>query len=265
MTLQVLLLLALLACSALFSGAETAIFSLSRYELSRMSRGRNRAGRLVVDLMRYPRHLLLTLMIGNVTTNMFIFAVSLSVCRDLVSQAPMLGAALGLVSPVVVTVFADLLPKSAAIVSRRQLAPLVAPAVRLVQIPLAPVTYVLHHALVTPLTRLLAGAQPPDEYVTSEELNELIEMSEQHRIIDADENAMLGEVIRLRELRVYDVMVPRVDMIAFDVHDDPAELLRILRERKFTKIPVYDARIDNILGVVYAKDLFLNPYREPGT
>lgn len=263
MVLQIIILLVLLAGSAFFSASETAIFSLSRYELNRLTRAR--AGRMVAELMEHPRQLLLTLMIGNVTINMFIFATSLSLFRRFAGEATLLAAALGLITPVLVTLATDILPKSVAILLRQQLVLAAAPVIRTVQIALSPVTYVLLHFLVAPLTRLLAGTHAPDEYVTTEELDELIEMSEQHRIIDADENAMLGEVIRLNELHVYDVMVPRVDMVAFDIHDDPATLRQLMRGHKFTKIPVYDATIDNIVGVVYAKDLFLNPSREPGT
>lgn len=262
MWLQLALLLVLLACSAFFSGSESAIFSLSRYELTRISK--SRSGRILADLMQQPRKVLLTLMIGNVTFNMFIFALGLSLFRE-ISDAPAIGAALGLITPLLVTVLGDILPKSTAILLRWRLAPAAAPVIRACQFALLPVTWILLHGLVTPLNRLLAGPRAPDEYVTTQELSELIEMSEQHRIIDADENAMLGEVIRLSELHVYDVMIPRVDVVAFDVHDNPADLREMVREHKFTKVPVYDTEIDNILGVVYAKDLFLNPSREPAT
>jgi CBS domain containing-hemolysin-like protein len=60
-------------------------------------------------------------------------------------------------------------------------------------------------------------------------------------------------------------MVPRVDMVAFDIHDDPANLRQLMREHMYTKIPAYDATIDRIVGLVYAKDLFLNPAREPAS
>lgn len=255
-------ILVLLGGSALFSGSETAIFSLSRYELKRISQ--KRSGRILVELTKKPRQLLLTLIICNVTFNMFIFALSLSLLRGL-SQTAAIGIALGLLSPLVVTLVGDILPKGTAILLRTQLALSAAPLLRVTQMALTPVTWVLLHGLVLPLTRLLAGPHPPDEHVTTEELDELIEMSQRHRIIDADENAMLGEVIRLGGLHVHDIMLPRVDMIAFDVHGSPADLRRLLREHRFTKIPVYDADRDRILGVVYAKDLFLNPSREPGT
>lgn len=265
MTLQLIFLGLLLVCSAFFSGAETALFALSRHELSRLRQSRSRSARLVADLLRRPRRTLLTLMVGNITVNMFIFAASLSIFQDLAGEGSIWGPVLGLVSPVVVTLFGELLPKGLAIVLRMRIAPRISPIVLMVEGLLSPLTTVLMHVVVAPLTRLLTGSRPPASHVTLEELDELVEISAKHRIINTDENAMLGEVIRLSELRVYDVMVPRVDVLAFDINDDPARLRQLMRENRFTKLPVYDGEIDNMLGVVYAKDLFLNPAREPAT
>lgn len=259
MAFELLLLIALLALTALFSGAETALFSLNRHELNQFRQDRRPSHRLVADLMRSPRQLLLTLMIGNVTINMFIFSASLSVLEDLPGRWVLAAPVLGLVSPVLVTLLGDLLPKSVAIVGRTRLAPLAAPAIRLCQLILTPLSWLLGGFVVAPMTRLLVGGHRPEEYVTVEELRELVEMCEQHRWIDADENAMLTEVVRLGELKVRDIMVPRVDMMAFEVHDDPDELRRILREQRLSKLPVYDTTIDEIVGLIYAKDLFLNP------
>jgi len=208
---------------------------------------------MLAELMQKPRRLLLTLMIGNVTINMFIFALACRCFgawarrRDRGDPRP--------VDPLLVTLVGDILPKSTAILLRYRLAPAAAPLIRLVQLALSPVIAVLLHGLVTPLTRLLAGPRLPDEYVTHEELAELIEMSEQHRIIDADENAMLGEVIRLSELHVYDVWCrawtwspstftatppTSANHARAAVHQDPG-----LRRHR-----------GQHLGVVYAKDLF---------
>lgn len=262
---ELILLAALLAASAFFSGSETALFSLSRYELSRLRQGGGRGARMVADLMQHPRRLLLTLMIGNVSVNMFIFATGFVLFQRLAGGYAWLGALLGLVTPVLLTLFGEILPKSTALALRIRFAVTAAPAIRVVQLVLDPISRALLYGLVEPLTRLLTGARPPDDYVTTEELGELIEVSQRHRIIDADETAMLGEVIRLNEMHVYDIMVPRVDMIAFDINDGPAKLRQMMREHGFKKIPAYDGEIDRIVGLVYANDVFLNPAREPAT
>jgi CBS domain containing-hemolysin-like protein len=252
-------LIALLVGSALFSGAETALFALSRYELSQFRRDPRPAHRLVGELMRHPRRLLLTLMVGNVTLNLFIFATSLALCETLAGGRPVLAAVMGLISPVLVTLFGDIIPKGSAIVLRARMAVWAAPAVRAAQIVLRPVNLLLSILLVEPMTRLLVGGRRPDEYVTVEELRELVEMAQRRRIIDADENAMIGEVVQLSRLKVRDIMIPRVDMVAFELYDDPDVLKRILRERKFERLPIYEGTIDHLVGEVLTKDVFLNP------
>ncbi|HOB76479.1 MAG TPA: hemolysin family protein [Phycisphaerae bacterium] len=259
MVFTLILLIGLLIGSALFSGAETALFGLSRYELNQFRRDRRASHRLVAELLRNPRKLLLTLMVGNVTLNMFIFATSIAFFSSIANGRPKLAAALGLISPIMVTLLADLLPKGTAIVLRSRVAVWAAQPTRVAQIVLSPIGKVLNILLVEPMTRLLVGGRRPDQYVTIDELRELVEMAERHRIIDADENAMLGEVVQLSRLKVRDIMVPRVDMVAFELYDDPDELKRILRQRPFDRLPIYEGTIDHIVGQVYTKDVFLNP------
>jgi putative hemolysin len=255
-----ILLLVLLAATAFFSGSETALFSLTRYEVSQFRNDKQASHRLVAHLLEHPRKLLLTLMIGNVTLNMFIFATSLALFQRLPGRIAFLAPILGLISPVLLTLMGDIMPKGLAILLGKQMAVRAAPVIRLVQIALTPFSLILT-GLVEPLTRLLAGGKKPSEYVTVGELQQLIEMSERRRIIDADENAMLSEAVLLGKIKVREIMVHRVDMIAFEIHDDPDELRKILRENGFAKVPVYDEQIDHIIGLIYAKDFFLNPNR----
>lgn len=260
MIFQILLLIFLLACSAFFSGSETALFALSRYELRQFQRRRG-TGRLVAELLRHPRRLLLTLMIGNVTINTFIFATSLALFQQVTGQHTGLAALLGLISPVMVTLFGEILPKGMAIDLRERFAPRAAPLVQVIQWVLSPVTFLLRSLLVEPCSRLLTGGKPYRGHVTADEVREWMEIDDWHRVVQVDENIMLDGVIRLGELSVRGVMVPRVDIEAFEVDDDPAKLRRIMREQHFSKLPVYEEDIDRVLGVVHMKDVFLNPQR----
>ncbi|HSW46470.1 MAG TPA: hemolysin family protein [Phycisphaerae bacterium] len=253
------LLVVLLGMSAFFSGSETTLFALKRHELYRFQHDPRSSRRLVATLMQQPRKLLLTLIIGSVTVNLFIFAISLSVFQELTGPRSPLAPVLGLVSPIMITLLGEILPKGIAIDLRNELAPRAAPLIRLFQVLLAPVTFLLNVLLVEPTTRLLTDNRPARAQVTAEELRELVEMSERRQIIDADENAMLSGVIQLNALKVRDVMVPRVDIIAFEVHDNPQVLRELMRERHLPKIPVYDEDIDHLVGLVYARDLFLRP------
>lgn len=259
MFFQLLLLLILLVCSAFFSGTETALFALSRYELAQFRHSSHAAHRLVAELLARPRRLLLTLMIGNVTINTFIFALSLSLFEELGGQYATWAPVLGLIAPITVTLFGEILPKGTAIVLRNQFAGPAAPLVRMFQLAISPISLVLNSLLVEPMTRLLTGGRRADEDVSVEELEELLHMSEKRRVIDADENAMLSGVIRMDELHVRDVMVHRVDVVAFNLQDDPEQLRAMMREKRFPKLPVCDGDLDHVVGVIYGRDLFLQP------
>ena len=84
-------------------------------------------------------------------------------------------------------------------------------------------------------------------------------MSRRRGLINRTEDLYLREVIDLSKIRVRDIMVPRVEVVMFDVNDPPEELRNLMRRTRLTKIPVYDDAIDSIVGLVYAKILFFEP------
>jgi putative hemolysin len=100
---------------------------------------------------------------------------------------------------------------------------------------------------------------------STEELRELLEMSQQQGVIDVSENQLLQEVVRIADLKVRDVMTPRVDMVAFNVKDPPEKLLALFKQSHLAKMPVFDGQIDNVLGLVYAKALLLEIGPAAGT
>ena len=258
---QIATLLLLLIASGFFSGSETTLFALSRHELHQFGYSRRRSERLVATLMAEPRQLLLTLMICNVTINIFIFAASLALFQQIVGTTGWLAPVLGMVSPVLVTLLGEILPKGTAIDLRATLAPRIARPIRFCQLVLAPVVNLLNLLLVMPTTRLIVGNQLTEETVTVEELRQLLIMSQRSQVIGADENAMLSGVVQLNELRVRDIVMPRVDMIAFNIEDPPSELAELLRKSRLAKIPVYRRHADQLLGLIYAREYFADPKR----
>src|SRR5262249_44000592 len=123
-----------------------------------------------------------------------------------------------------------------------------------------PITRILDVAVLIPIHRL-AGVKKETEQFSTDELRELLEMSEQQGVIDVSENELLQEIVRIGELHVRDVMTPRVDMVAYNLRapqNDPAgaaydRLIDIFRKTRLTKLPVYEgdgASTDNIIGLI---------------
>ncbi len=257
---QLLLLALLLAGGAFFSGTETALFSLSRGQLYRLGQSNSRLDRMVPALMRRPDNVLTTVLLGtNITRIMFFVMSSLLVMRVRtdVSSGATWAVVLAAVALLAVIVFSEILPKTVCFLVARQVSPLAAPILTALGAFVRPLHRALMAAIVEPLTRLLAPTRTRRGGLTAEELSSLLTLSEKRGLIGADETDLLKEVLELSGLRAGDIMIPRVDILACDVNLSAAELIERIRQKRVTKIPVYEGNLDNIIGVVRAKRLLV--------
>lgn len=259
---QMVLLPALLALSGFFSAAETAMFNLSRAQLYRL-RHEGGVGKVISSLMKRPRRVLNTLLLGNMLVNICYAAIAAVVVLDMAGLGlPAWGSAVLSLLPVLVLILVgELVPKTLALVSGEKLARLLAPPLALVQKTLGPVLAVMEWALVTPLTRLIAPQKSQQNHVTADELAALVELSARRGVIDLEANTLLQEIVALTDIRAADIMVPRVDVIAVDASDPSESVVQTFRKCRLRRIPVYEGDMDHILGVVHAKRLLLNPGR----
>ncbi len=257
---QWITLLLLLAASGFISGSETALFSLTRHQLHTMRQSPSRLTRLPSELLGDPRRLLSTILIANNTVNVLLFAVSYVLVRDLTADRSALATSIGGgLSLLIVIIFGEVIPKVIASTAASGIASLVAPVVHALQVGLGPVRVVLETAFVEPLLRLIGRPIPTTPHVTADELKTLLDMSRREGVIDPGESTWLQQVVDLAEARVHEVMVPRVDIVAFDISRPVDDLVALFRETHFMKLPVYEEAIDQILGVLYARDVLPNP------
>ena len=121
----------------------------------------------------------------------------------------------------------------------------------------APLEFVFKILVLEPVLRLLIGPTRPTKTASVDELKSLIEKTRKKELISADENKLLTEIIELGFLKVRHVMRPRVDIIACEVTDPPDVVKRKMQTNHLTKIPVYVRTIDNIVGLVYLRQMLL--------
>jgi putative hemolysin len=275
--LLLLLLVILLAVSGVFSGAETVLFSLSRHDRARMKKSPNRLDVLAASLVDQPRSLLTTLLMGNMTCNIVIFVISTLLFSRLehflAGESGRIGWGLqvliGLllvVPPLLVTYVSDVFPKVIGSLNNTRIAPLIALPVATLRNALWPVTTLIDRFVMRPVHRLVGDRRDHAAFST-DELRELLEMSQQAGVIDVSENQLLQEVVRIADLKVKEVMTPRVDMVAFNLRDPGGaeKLLALFRQSHLAKIPVHEGPVDNIIGLIYAKALLLEVGQSAGT
>lgn len=255
-----ILMSGLLVCSAFFSGTETAFFSLSRRQIHLLKNSPHRLALLAAKLLDEPDRLLACLLLGNTAVNVLFYAVASVLTVSVEKKMGVAAASIcGVGSFVVLVVFGEILPKSLAYANAKSLAILTTGPLFLLTKILGPIQVLLRMLVVTPILRLILGTQDKDKPLSNEELKHLIDQISRRGLITADETRIMGEIIEFGYLKVRHVMQPRVDMIACDISDGRGEAQSLMQKNNLTKIAIFENAVDNILGLIYHRDLLLNP------
>ncbi len=241
----------LLYLSSIFSGSETAFFSLSRLDIGELEKhGRVRS------LLDHPDRLLITILLGNTLVNVAAASlgavVALTFARSLgYSETVTIALEVGVVT-LVILVVSEIAPKMYAIERNAKFARRSAPVLFAVGSVLAPVISVLHN-LVSTLGGGEAGGDHP--FVTAEELRTIVAISEHDGTLDEEERDMIDSVMEFGGTVVRELMIPRVDIKGLEDVTTVSEAIALVREEGHSRLPVYREDLDHITGVLYAKDL----------
>jgi len=244
----------LVVCSGFFSGAETAFFSLRREDIDDLAHRHPHTGALIRAILARPEKLLASILFGNLVVNILYFSLGAEVTIAAAGRLGYAAAAVpGAAVLVVLLAFGEILPKALAAASPRAVARATA----------APF-WVFHRAAGRPVGMLASpvlaaierlGPSRSGPELTADELCMLVDLAERSGALSGAEADLIDGVVELSDLTVREVMVPRVDVVFASIADRPEQVLRKLCVDVLSRAPVYDGRLDNIVGVVEAKDL----------
>ena len=259
---QALFMLLLLCFSAFFSASETAFFSLTREEVKGFEKSSRRAERLVKALLKSPKNLLITILLGNMLANIGFYCISYGVIQSVVVSSSYGGVwkagAVCVISLLAIIIMGEVIPKNIAVRIPDQYSRLAALPLYIFDRLFLPFRLPLG-VIVNGLNRAFGGGGVGEKCVTIEELKMLVEFSEKEGIVDRTERSMIHGVLDFKSVLVKEIMLPRVDMNLYDIDGTVEEFLELARKTKRTKFPVYEGTTDNIMGIIHAKDVFLNP------
>ncbi len=255
------LMVVLLSFSAFFSGSETALFSLSPGQMFRLRRG-GRGGQRVGSLMAHPAQILHTLLLSNLLVNVAYSSIAAAIVLDLqrlrgVGAWVLVAASLGPLLVLILT--GEVVPKMGGMLLAERWAIAAAMPLTVLCRAFSGVIRLLQAALVGPLVRIFAPVRAGASDINSDELAALLDLSAKRGTLDRQANVLLQEIVELADLRVRDIMVPRVDMISYDVNGPRVGLVKLLSRTRLRRIPVYERNIDNVLGVIPAKLVLFQP------
>lgn len=240
-----------LAVAGFAAAAETALTSVSRIRMRSMAEEGNRRAAIVVRLHDDPNGYLSTILsLNTVAVIVASTAATLIGSHHLHSLPTWVET---VVLSVIVLVFCEIAPKSIALRYNQRYALALARPVMALTRALRPVVTVLMGVSV--LLLRVTGRKLPHPFVTEQELKLLVEVGEQEGVVEQEEREMIHGVLEMTDKAVREVMVPRVDVVAIDVARSIEETVAAVMSSGHSRIPVYEDRIDQIVGVIYAKDL----------
>lgn len=239
----------LVIMSAYFSATETAFTSVNRIRIKNMASDGSKRAKRVLDLTEQFDTLLTTILIGNNIVNILTTVIATLLFVELCGN---LGPTVAtIVTTITVLIFGEITPKSIAKESPETLSMFSAPVIRFLMIIFKPINLLFSawKKLIVMVFKI-----DKDRGVTEEELLTMVEEAETEGEFDEERSELIQNAIEFNDLEAWDVVTPRVDVTAIELYDNKDDILKTFRDSGFSRLPVYDDEIDNIIGVLNQKD-----------
>ena len=259
MTLEIVLLVIGLISAAFAAAAETAMTSVSRIRMRSLAEDGNHRAQRVVRLHADPNAYLSTILTLN---NAAVIVATTAATLIGIETHRVSDALVTLALSIIVLVVCEITPKSVALRFSEAFALALSAPVSWLTRWLRPVVGALTWVSGLVITAATRDRRVRGPFVTEEELKMLVAMGEREGVVEEEEREMITGVLEMTDKPVREVMVPRVDVIGIAADHPLSEVIKLIVDHGHSRIPVYEDTIDNVVGVVYAKDVLRHPGRE---
>ena len=249
-TIMIIAVAVLVAFSAFFSSTETAVNSCSRPRLQNMLEKEIKGSDKALKFLDEYDKTITTLLIGNNIVNIAASSIAAILCTKIWGNY---GAAIstGLLTLLILT-FGEIIPKCYAKQNSELLLTRFSGVVYILMVLLTPLS--LMFIKINAFALKITGSKDETPSFTEDELKYIIESSEEEGVLEEAESEMVQSALEFDEKTVLEILTPRVDVVFIDVNDDVDEIKKTISSERFSRIPVYEDNIDNIIGILYTRD-----------
>lgn len=252
--LQLVILVLLLSASAFFSSAETALMTSNKLRIRNLAENGDKRAEKVLEITANTDKMLSAILIGNNIVNLSASALSTTLTLKVFGSS-LVGVATGVLT-FLILVFGEITPKNVASKNAEDMALKYIGIISVLVIVLTPVIYVVNKVAGIVIS-LFVKNNDDNNMVTEDELRAMVEVSHEDGVIEKEEKKMIVNVVDFGDTVAGDIMLPRVDMVMVSVESSYGEILKIFREERYTRIPVYEEIPDNVIGILNVKDFLL--------
>ena len=259
MEIHIIIIVVCVILSAYFSATETAFSTFNRIRVKNMAEKGNKKAALALKLSDNYDSLISAILIGNNIVNILASSMgALVFAKALADNQELASAVNTAVLTIAILIFGEISPKSMAKNNPEKFVLFSAPIINIVRIILFPLIFVFN-GWQKLLSKIFKKAE--DTGMTEEELISIIEEAEEEGDIDKEESDLIKSAIEFGDLEVGDIFTPRIDITALPVGASKETVAKVFAESGYSRLPVYDESIDNIVGIIYYKDFYTVAYK----
>lgn len=254
-TWNFILLGILLVLSAFFSASETAFTSMSKLKVRHMLDANIKGAKHIAKILDNPNKMLTTILVGNNIVNITTTSIATALTIHYLGESGTGIAAI--ITTIFILLFGEITPKTLANAFPEKICISVAVIMRIIIFILTPFSIVF--SKISDLLLFLFGDKKGKKKVsiTEEELKTMVNVSQEEGILETDEQEMILNIIEFNDTEVGKIMTPRTEIIGVDINAGYDEVYRVFKENQYSRIPVYQNSLDEIVGVLHLKDLVL--------
>ena len=257
MAIHLLIIIICVVLSAYFSATETAFSTFNRIRMKGLAEKGNKKAARALELAEDYDTLISTILIGNNIVNILAAAMATLMFTELIANADVAATVSTAALTVVILLFGEISPKTMAKNSPEKFACFSAPIIHAFRTVFTPLTFLLKKLQIL-LVKLMGGDE--DKGMTEEELISIIEEAEEEGDIDKEESDLIKSAIEFGELEAGDIFTPRIDITAIPHSADKEAIATAFTESGYSRLPVYEDDIDNVIGILYYKDFYATAY-----
>ncbi len=245
-------ILIMIALSAFFSSAETALTTANKVKIKVLADSGDRRAETLLKITKNPGKMLSAILIGNNIVNIAAASLTTSFTMNLFGNwAVSIGSG---VLTLLILIFGEISPKTLASHNAEKLALVYAGVIHVLVKVLTPVIYLTNRLANLFLSALGVDPNARTDVMTENELRTYVDVSHEDGVIEQEEKQMIYNVFDFGDTQAKDIMIPRVDMVCVDANASYEEIRRVFQEEKFTRLPVYEDSSDNVIGILNIKD-----------
>lgn len=253
--IQLLFVVVLLMLSAFFSSAETALTTSNKIRLKGLADEGDKRAKRVLEITGDSGKMLSAILIGNNIVNLSASSIATALAIKLFGNAGA-GIATGTLT-ILVLIFGEISPKTLATIHADKIALAYSGVIWGLMKVLTPVIFIINKLSIGFLRLLRVNVSNEPVPLTEAELRTIVDVGHQTGVIEQEEHEMINNVFDFGDSQAKEIMVPRIDMTFADINSSYEELINIFRTDKFTRLPIYEDSIDNVIGIINMKDLLL--------